>query len=62
MKRRTLIVSTALAAKLVHVGSGRAVAPRPPSPAPGKSFDCAKAADGVEFELPADFKADADCG
>ena len=34
------------ATKLVHVGSG-------------KSFDGAKTAGGVEFELPADFKADA---
>ena len=34
------------AAKLVHIGTG-------------KSFDCAKAADGVEFDLPAVFKADA---
>ena len=47
------------AAKLVHVGSGRVVAPRPLSPATGKSFNGAKAAIGVECELPADFKADA---
>ena len=40
------IAAAALAMKVVHVGSGR-------------EFVCENTADGAAFDLPADFKADA---